>query len=322
MLRNVLLIATTSGLPLFSQEFLNSVAQPRLVGSLLTIMMELAIRTTSLPATYIELANVAVTIVRDETVQVCCALFHDRSDGPTFGKLVATQILFAFLEEYSGDFGSLVGNSILGAGDDGLDSSTGGTSSDGGGLGRSVTGMDSSLFSSNLRDFHGFRMKISRAVTGCIQPVLGQLQAHRSRGILRALVVMEEGTIQSGGSSDRFDQLAILANLQAMLSFAGELLAGHRDDTCSQIILDSGPIKGTRASDSLDTGVTGSEAEENIGNLLRTRTTARRIGRAIFIVVVDKDVQSEQYRHALDDTERILTKICAVIYDNQLMRRE
>ena len=150
MLRNVLLIATTSGLPLFSQEFLNSVAQPRLVGSLLTIMMELAIRTTSLPATYIELANVAVTIVRDETVQVCCALFHDRSDGPTFGKLVATQILFAFLEEYSGDFASLVGNSILGAGDDGLDSSTGGTTSDGGGLGRSVTGMDSSLFSSKF----------------------------------------------------------------------------------------------------------------------------------------------------------------------------
>ena len=106
------------------------------------------------------------------------------------------------------------------------------------------------------------------------------------------------------------------------LSFAGELLAGHRDDTCSQIILDSGPIKGTQASDSLDSGVAGSEAEENIGNLLRTRTTARRIGRAIFIVVVDKDVQSEQYGHAVDDTERILTKICAVIYDNQLMRRE
>ena len=30
MLRNVLLIATTSGLPLFSKEFLNAVSQPRL----------------------------------------------------------------------------------------------------------------------------------------------------------------------------------------------------------------------------------------------------------------------------------------------------
>ena len=68
MLRNVLLIATTSGLPLFSKEFLNAVSQPRLIGSLLTAMMEWAVRTTGMPVTYIELTNVAVTIVKDEVV--------------------------------------------------------------------------------------------------------------------------------------------------------------------------------------------------------------------------------------------------------------
>ena len=99
MLRNVLIIATTSGLPLFSKEFLNAVAQPRLIGSLLTAIMEWAVRTTGMPVTYIELSNVAVTIVKDETAGICCALFHDRSDGPAFGKLVASQILYAFLDQ-------------------------------------------------------------------------------------------------------------------------------------------------------------------------------------------------------------------------------
>ena len=121
MLRNVLIIATTSGLPLFSKEFLNAVAQPRLIGSLLTAMMEWAVRTTGMPVTYIELSNVAVTIVKDETAGICCALFHDRSDGPSFGKLVASQILYAFLEEYSGE--------VMGLGP-------------------------------NLKDFHGFHAKV------------------------------------------------------------------------------------------------------------------------------------------------------------------
>ena len=71
MLRNVLLIATTSGLTLFSKEFLNAISQPRMIGGLLTAMMESSVRTTGLPVTYIELSNVAVTIMKDEVVKVC-----------------------------------------------------------------------------------------------------------------------------------------------------------------------------------------------------------------------------------------------------------
>ena len=395
MLRNVLLIATKSGLPLFSQAFLNSVAQPRLVGSLLTIMMELSIRTTKNSVAYIELANLAVTILKDETVQVCCALFHDRSDGPALGKLVARQILFAFLEEYSGDFASLacsvsdgggIGEGCATGSDGCSDDGSGGGGGGGGGVGIS----DGGIFSSNLRDFRGFRMKISRVVTGCVRPVLGQLQAHASGAILKALLVMEEGAIQSSGGSSgdsRVNQLALLANLQAVLHLATELLAGHRDDTCGQVVLDTGPIgcfhrslsfnkKGSSpasggfctsknghelpptlplpqprssvdiipapaetcsSSRSWSRTLTGGggakekaakvrgaggEREDRSGGLLRTRTTACRIGRALFVMIVDKDVPYERYKDGLDEAERMLAGICAIISENHLMRRE
>ena len=40
------------------------------------------------------------------------------------------------------------------------------------------------------------------------------------------------------------------------------------------------------------------------------------------ILVVDKDVPHSHYKSALDEAEFMLSKICAVVYDNHLMRRE
>ena len=251
MLRNVLLIATTSGLPLFSKEFLNAVSQPRLIGSLLTAMMEWAVRTTGMPVTYIELTNVAVTIVKDEVVKVCCALFHDRTDGPAFGKLIASQILYSFLEEYSGDL-TMPGH--------------------------------------NLKDFHGFHHKIAAAVRSSVRPVLNGLQTHRSRAILKALLVTEDSIVQTGGD---IDQLALLANLQALLNFATELLA-QRDDSCTQIVL---------------------EGSHDV------RTLLWRIERAVFIVVVNKAVRPVHYQTALDEAARMLGQVCFVQTNNTLGRR-
>lgn len=253
MLRNVLLIATTSGLPLFSKEFLNSVAQPRLVGSLLTAMMVLAVRTTGMPVTYIELSNVAVTLVRDEVVKVCCVLLHDRSDGPAFGKLIASQILFAFLEEYSGDL---------------------------------------TTSGHNLRDFHGFHSNIAHAVQSSIRPVLNRLQNHKSRAILKALLVTEDGIIQTGGD---VDQLALLANLQALLNFAAELLA-QRDDQVKQIVLE------------------GSHGD--------VRTLLWCIERAVFVVVVSTAVEPTHYRAAVHDTAQMLSQVCFIVSNNHLISRQ
>eukprot|EP00622_Pseudochattonella_farcimen_P005465 FR741088.1.p1 GENE.FR741088.1~~FR741088.1.p1 ORF type:complete len:254 (+),score=12.48 FR741088.1:107-868(+) len=250
MLRNVLILSTTSGLPLFSKEFLNAVAQPRLIGSLLTAMMEWAVRTVGMPVTYIELSNVAVTIVRDEVAKVCCALFHDRSDGAAFGKLVAYQILYAFLEEYSGE--------VMGLGP-------------------------------NLKDFHGFHVKIAGAVRSTIRPVLNRLQGHRSRAIQKVMLVTEDDFVHTGSN---VDQLALLANLQALLNFASELLA-QRDDACTQIV-----IEGRNDA----------------------RTLLWRIERAVFIVVVTKAVRPVHYRGALDEAAKMLRAICFVMSQHLLTR--
>ena len=99
MLRNVLIITTSSGLVVYGKDFANPVAQPRLIGSLLTAMLEFCANTTGGSLFYIELAAVSVSLVRDDTSRLFCALFHDRADGSAFGRLVASQILAAFVDE-------------------------------------------------------------------------------------------------------------------------------------------------------------------------------------------------------------------------------
>jgi len=140
MLRTVILMNSLSGLVVFSREFVNGIAQPRLIGSLLTAMMEFGMATTGTSVAYIELANLAVTIRTHEDTHVLCALFHDREDGSSFGKLVCGQILETFVREYSADLGR--------------------------------TGL-------NLRDFHGFHGKIAEVFRGAVRPVLAKLQGHR-----------------------------------------------------------------------------------------------------------------------------------------------
>lgn len=201
--------------------------------------------------TYIELSNVAVTIMKDEVVKVCCALFHDRSDGPAFGKLIASQILCAFLEEYSGNLTS---------------------------PGR------------NLKDFHGFHLKIAGAVRNSIRPVLNRLHGHHSRAIQKAMLVTEDAIVQTGSA---VDELALLANLQALLYLSSELLA-QRDDLCSQIVL------------------------EGSGDV---RTLLWRIEHAVFIVVVNKSVRPTHYRAALNEAAKMLGQVCFVMSNNHLIWR-
>ncbi|CAN0356967.1 unnamed protein product, partial [Discosporangium mesarthrocarpum] len=109
MIRNVLIMAS-SGLVLFSKEFVNAVSQPRMVGSLLTAMLEFSVLTAGMQVSYVELTNVAVTLVANEKNKIFCALFHDREDGATFGRLIASELLNAFSEEYSQDLSAGAAN--------------------------------------------------------------------------------------------------------------------------------------------------------------------------------------------------------------------
>ena len=82
-IRNLIVLAP-SGLVLFEKEYgKEKIAQPRLLGSLLTAMTEFATQTTAMRPSYIEMSSLAVTMCREDSVT--CALVHDRTDKALFG---------------------------------------------------------------------------------------------------------------------------------------------------------------------------------------------------------------------------------------------
>ena len=81
-IRNLIVLAP-SGLVLFEKEYSKEkIAQPRLLGSLLTAMTEFATQTTAMRPSYIEMSSLAVTMCREDSVT--CALVHDRTDKPLY----------------------------------------------------------------------------------------------------------------------------------------------------------------------------------------------------------------------------------------------
>lgn len=174
MIRNVLVMAK-SGVVLFSKEFVNPVAQPRLVGSLLTAILEFSNLSAGMQVSYVEMTNVGVTLVGSEATTVYVALFHDREDGATFGRLIASEMLNAFVEEYANDL--IVSSSRL-----------------------------------NLRDFRAFAFRLPEVVRKSVQPVLRKLVSVR-KGILRCALVTESSETFQTAEIDQLGLLANLQAL-------------------------------------------------------------------------------------------------------------
>ncbi len=141
MLRNIIIIGSTSGLVLFSKVFSGGISQPRLVGSLITAIIEFGQQTTGMGVCYIELTNVSITMVANEDAKVVCALFYDRDDGVLFGRLICGEILTAFTQEYS---------------------------------------YDVTQFGKNLKDFYGFQKKISSIVRFSSKSVILKLESQKA----------------------------------------------------------------------------------------------------------------------------------------------
>jgi hypothetical protein len=78
---------------------------------------------------------VAVTIVVNTGAKVFCALFHDRDDGRAFGRLICSELLYAFTQEFSSD-------------------------------------LSKDFHGRNLKDFHGFNYKIADIIRNSVKPVL------------------------------------------------------------------------------------------------------------------------------------------------------
>ena len=208
-------------------------------------MMEFASVTTGLPVSYIELTNVAVSIVLNESANVFCALFHDRADGPSFGRLICSEVLSCFVEEYQQDIGSLV--------------------------------------SKNLKDFQSFHHRIAEVFQSSIKPVLVGLQAQR--GVQKALLVTEDSIISP--SSD-VDQLGILANLQAFLGYATDLMGEKEDSLASSVSVTEFIIEGPANS----------------------RIFLKRIETSLLVVVLAANADTVKLGKVLSDSIHTLQHVC------------
>eukprot|EP00736_Rhodelphis_marinus_P008352 Rmarinus@m.22845 len=154
MIRNVIFFSS-SGMVLFSKQFISAVSQPRMTGSLLAALLEFSTMNVGMPVSYIELATVCVTIVMNEGKTIICALFHDVDDGAEFGRVIASQLLLRFTEFFPREMLTSV--------------------------------------SINAANFYSFNSRISQAIRSCIRPILSKLE--RVKGVkLAALVTSDQQT--------------------------------------------------------------------------------------------------------------------------------
>jgi hypothetical protein len=147
-------VCTGSGLVLFCRDFAPASSsgvngagggagyghsKQRMLGGLLSAMLEFSVVTAGMRLCYMELSGLGVTIVATEAAKSFCALFHDRDDGPELHSLIATEILNAFHDDYGTSLGA----------------------------------------DSALKDFNSFHAKLGDVVQGVVQPVLERLRATR-----------------------------------------------------------------------------------------------------------------------------------------------
>jgi hypothetical protein len=187
MIRNLLIMAS-SGLVLFNKQFLNSIEQPRMVGSLITAIMEFATQTTSMNVSYIELTNVSITIVVNEATNIFCALFFDRYDGPIFGKMLCKAILEAFVQDYaySSEMAHFGGR--------------------------------------NLKDFHSFQHKIQSIILMTTKQALIRLELHIF--VEKSFIVYKYEVIHTGREIEdgiTVGELSIFANNQELIDLCDSL---------------------------------------------------------------------------------------------------
>ncbi|KAI3644302.1 hypothetical protein MP228_010466 [Amoeboaphelidium protococcarum] len=97
------LVISPSGIVLAQKHYGSRqvIQQPRMMGSLLTALMELCQNATTLPVTYIEFTQVAIALAVSPQSGVICATVHDVQDGETISRLCAQHVINMFVNQFS-----------------------------------------------------------------------------------------------------------------------------------------------------------------------------------------------------------------------------
>ena len=112
-----------------------------------------------------------------------CALFHDVDDGPELGRLIASELLAAFQDQF----------------------------------GPSLARIGGGTPHINLNEFDAFHARVPGILRGLVGPALARLAA--CRGIDAALLLTDESRI-AFCSADGVDSLGLCANLVALAALA------------------------------------------------------------------------------------------------------
>ncbi len=174
----------TSGLVLFLKEFQNSVAQPKMIGSLITTIVVFGQQTTGMSVSYIEFSHVALSIITNEASKISCALFYDREDGKLFGRLVCSEILNAFIQDYASEIPH---------------------------------------FGPNLKDFKGFHKRMSLVIYYAVRPVLHKLESMRGilhAIVIKDVDIIDTRKLDL---EDQLDPIAVLSKIPLLIEASEEI---------------------------------------------------------------------------------------------------
>jgi len=101
MLQSVIVFSRGGSL-LFHKEFLiHDRLKAKKLAPLLTTLLTQAEHIVGLPLCYLELHDIALAIVTNVKYKVSCCIFYDVEDGEIFGKLLATEIVESFCENFT-----------------------------------------------------------------------------------------------------------------------------------------------------------------------------------------------------------------------------
>jgi len=250
MLRNVLIVSLTGNV-YFTKEFFKSGSREPLSASMLarlvTAMIAFSTHRVGVPVAYVALTNVGVAIQINSGSRLVCAVFHDIADGEDFGKLLAGELLSAFIAQY-----------------------------------------DQQLEEKNVSPdtFADFGMKIAEIVRSSVRPVLDNLQQQKG---IECCVLTSSDTLLHSTAAD-IDKLSLLANHQALLGAATDLMATKNDVSLSVT------LKGARST-----------------------IIMRRIERCSLVVLYNNNVNTVRCDNEINKSARLLQRILNMLSNLQDM---
>lgn len=200
-----MIISGKSGIVLFRKVFVKSLAQPRLIAGLVTALCNFSQDALLVPIAYMELTSIAITVVSQPASEsqdaLRCVAFHDPDDGELYGRLIATELLHAFMDEHSERLASL-----------------------------SIANTE------GVEDlFKAFNSRVRFAMQGVVRPLMLQLQ--RERGVQRVLLLRNARSAGAFAHTPRElwfsggmdGEESVVADTRALVQAADDLLHRHGD---------------------------------------------------------------------------------------------